>query len=79
MCRKGLQIIIYLTVYVLSPVAVFAGNPPAPGSPPPPPNIPIDTSLFLFLILAVFFGLYVVHIFNKNTSITVRQEKQSRP
>jgi hypothetical protein len=45
---------------------VFAGStpPPPPGEddgPDPPPNVSIDESLFMFLIVALLFGMYIIY------------------
>jgi hypothetical protein len=51
-------------------------TPPAPNSKiadgePPPPGLPINEHLFLLLILAVIFGIYIVYSrkLNPKTSI----------
>lgn len=48
------------------------GGPPTPfGKRPPPPGLPIDKELFVLLIIAVLFGIYIIHTrqLYKKTSI----------
>jgi uncharacterized membrane-anchored protein YitT (DUF2179 family) len=44
----------------------IAQTPPAPNPfgrrrPPPPPGLPIDDSIFVAVILAIFLGIYLVY------------------
>jgi hypothetical protein len=48
----------------------FAGpHPPPPNGkkPPPPPGLPIDENLFIVLILAVLFGIYIIYKYQLKT------------
>ena len=40
-----------------------APHPPPPNGkkPPPPPGLPIDDNLFILLIIAVLFGIYIIY------------------
>lgn len=49
-------------------------NPPAPTfkKPPPPPGLPIDENIYVFLLIAVLFGIYIIYkhnIKNRKTSV----------
>jgi hypothetical protein len=52
-------------VYLLGVATAFAEPPPPPGDgdgpDPPPPNISIDENLFVFLIGALFLGIYIIY------------------
>ncbi|MCF8322239.1 MAG: hypothetical protein K9I26_03745 [Flavobacterium sp.] len=56
-----------LFIYLLNIAGVFAApNPPPPngknqGTPPPPPGLPIDEYNTFLFVLALFFGLYIIH------------------
>jgi hypothetical protein len=57
-------------IYLLGVSIAFAKPyPPSPGykRPPPPPGLPIDENLFIVLILAVLFGIYVIYKYQLKT------------
>ena len=37
------------------------GGPPPPGGPPAPLGFPIDENIMTAVVIAVFFGLYIVY------------------
>lgn len=41
------------------------GNPPAPTSrkPPTPPILPIDENIYVVMIIALLFGIYIIYNF----------------
>ena len=50
-------------IYLFGVVIAFAApNPPSPGfkAPPPPPGLPINEHIFMVLITALLFGLFVI-------------------
>ncbi len=59
MARRFFIAIIYLFGVV---IAFAAPNPPSPGykAPPPPPGLPINEDIFMVLIIALLFGLFVI-------------------
>ena len=34
---------------------------PCPGLPPPPPGLSIDQNLFILMIIALLFGIYIIY------------------
>jgi hypothetical protein len=58
------KVFILLFCLILGLVTILAKpNPPQPNNgkaPPPPPGLPIDEHMFFLVILAIFFGLFVV-------------------
>jgi hypothetical protein len=54
-----------IMMYLLGIFNIFAApHPPPPQNgkkPPPPPGLPIDETLFILLIIATIFGLYVIY------------------
>ncbi len=60
-----------LLIFFSGLMSVFAGTVPASGPPsptgrgavvpPPPPGLPIDDYVFVLIIIALFFGFYVVN------------------
>jgi hypothetical protein len=53
-----------LIVFCFNPC--FGNGPPVPGNaPPPPPGMPIDNNIFILLIIAIGYGLFVLYP-NKN-------------
>jgi hypothetical protein len=42
--------------------AFAAPSPPMPGAkkPPPPPGLSIDDNLFVLLIMAILFGIFII-------------------
>jgi hypothetical protein len=42
------------------------GGPPTPGiagrrKPPPPPGLPIDENIFILIVIALLFGMYIIY------------------
>lgn len=62
-------------VFLLGVSSALAINgPPAPRqqrSGTPPPDGPIDDGIYILLVVAVLFGLYVVYSKNKKTETSV--------
>jgi hypothetical protein len=64
---------------------VFAGKgsgtgPPAPTAkssavnefgPPPPPGLPIDENIFILMIIAILFGIYIIYSFKLKTKTPI--------
>lgn len=55
-----------LLVVLTAIVDLFAlgATPPEPFArkkPPPPPGLPIDEHVFIIMLLAFFFGMYIVY------------------
>ena len=55
-----------LITYLLGLINLFAApNPPPPNGrnqgPPPPVGLPIDEYNIFLLVLALFFGLFIIH------------------
>ena len=48
-------------------------NPPAPTfkKPPPPPGLPIDENLYVLLVIAVLFGIYIIYRHNLKTKTPI--------
>lgn len=38
---------------------------------PPPPGLPIDTGLYVLLILALLYGIYIIYIHNQKTKTPI--------
>lgn len=59
-----------IIIYLFGVMHTFAKpNPPHPPHPnktndPPPPGLPIDDNLFIVLIIAILFGIYVIYNHN---------------
>jgi hypothetical protein len=62
---KTIKKIFFITIIFLLGLrnAYASPHPPNPGGkkPPPPPGLPIDESLFVLLIIAIFFGIYIIY------------------
>jgi len=55
--------IVFLT-FCLTLINVWravAQDPPEPWIPPGPPGSPIDQDLFVLVLLALFFGIYIIY------------------
>ena len=37
------------------------GPPPPPAPPPPPPLLPIDENIYIVMIIALLFGIYIIY------------------
>jgi hypothetical protein len=48
-------------------------NPPPPNfkKPPPPPGLPIDENLYILLLIAVLFGIYIIYRHNLKTKTPI--------
>ncbi len=44
-------------------------NPPAPNfkKPPPPPGLPIDDNIYMLLLIAFLFGIFIIYKNNIKT------------
>jgi hypothetical protein len=38
--------------------------PPTGKKPPPPPGLPIDENLFILVLIAILFGIYIIYNLN---------------
>jgi hypothetical protein len=58
------KVFILLSCLILGLVTILAKpNPPQPNNgkaPPPPPGLPIDEHMGFLVIIAIFFGLFVI-------------------
>ena len=55
---------IFVTLCLLGVTIAFAGpKPPAPGykKPPSPPGLAIDENIFILVIIAKLFGIYIIY------------------
>lgn len=53
-----------IIICLLGVFNIFAApHPPPPNGkkPPPPPGLPIDDSLFILLLIAIFLGIYIIY------------------
>lgn len=67
MNKKKIKKSVFIIIYLLSILNVFAiPKPPPPiwKKPPPPPGLPIDKGVYLMLIMAVILGLFYVYRYN---------------
>ncbi|MFV7235129.1 hypothetical protein [Flavobacterium sp. ZB4R12] len=54
----------------------IAADPPVPSpmgrrKPPPPPGLPIDEHIFIAMIIAVLFGIYIIYSFKLKTETPI--------
>ncbi|MFV5690552.1 hypothetical protein ACM55K_00855 [Flavobacterium sp. LT1R49] len=56
-----------IIVFTLGIFDVLGQGPPAPAPPPPPPGLPIDEDIFIGIIIALLFGIYVIYSFRLKT------------
>lgn len=52
----------------------FAGpTPPAPThkKPPPPPGLPIDENIYVIVLFAILFGIYIIYRHNLKTKTPI--------
>jgi hypothetical protein len=62
---------------VFSGITVFAADPPEPlptdngPGPPPPVGLPIDQGLFVLLLIALLYGIYVIYRFRSKVKASV--------
>jgi hypothetical protein len=40
---------------------IAKGGPPPPPAPPPPPLLPIDENIYIVMIIALLFGIYIIY------------------
>lgn len=50
-----------LTLFNAWDIFAQATDPPEPWIPPEPPGSPIDQDLFVLVLLALFFGIYIIY------------------
>ena len=71
---------VFLTIilFMLGIFNVLADGPPAPspmgrsaGTPPPPPGLPIDENIFIGIIIALLFGIYIIYNFRLKTKTPI--------
>ncbi|MFV5694377.1 hypothetical protein ACM55G_02915 [Flavobacterium sp. LB3P122] len=62
--KKGFFTII---LFALSIFDVLGQGPPPPAPPPPPPGLPIDEDIFMGIIIALLFGIYIIYSFRLKT------------
>ncbi|MFV8374829.1 hypothetical protein [Flavobacterium sp. LB1P62] len=64
-----------ITLFILGIFNVLADGPPAPSptgrKPPPPPGLPIDENIFILMIIAVLFGIYIICSFKLKTKTPI--------
>jgi len=54
--------LLFFVFFLFGALNVFAQPvPPVPLPPPPPPGLPINEPVFYLLIIAVFFGIYIIY------------------
>jgi len=76
--RKNFYLLLHPMKFVPNSILIllailvpFAGINAAPGAPPPPspdppPGAPIDSGLFMLLMIAIIYGIFKVYEFNNN-------------
>jgi hypothetical protein len=54
--------------FLIGTLCSIAGNPALPEpnpfgrrKPPPPPGLPIDENIFILIIIALLFGIYIIY------------------
>ena len=53
--------------FLFGTLCAIAGNPPPVPNPagrrkpPPPPGLPIDENIFILIIIALLFGMYIIY------------------
>jgi hypothetical protein len=64
--------------FLFGTLCTMAGNPapPAPNpfgrkKPPPPPGLPIDENIFILIIIALLFGIYIIYSHRLKTKTPV--------
>jgi hypothetical protein len=40
---------------------IAKGGPPPPPAPPPPPLLPINENIYIVMIIALLFGIYIIY------------------
>ena len=54
----------------------IAADPPVPSpmgrrKPPPPPGLPVDENIFIIVIIAALFGIYIIYSFRLKTKTPI--------
>ena len=66
---------LFILIYLIGISNTFANpNPPPPTfrrRPPPPPGLPIDENLYVLLVIAVLFGIYIIYRHNLKTKTPI--------
>jgi hypothetical protein len=68
--------IFLLIIFLMGIVSAFAQTPPSPSPfgrrrPPPPPGLPVDENIFILMIIAVLFGIYIIYDFKLKTKTPI--------
>jgi hypothetical protein len=66
----------FLIIFLFGIMSAFAQTPPVPSPtgrrrPPPPPGLPIDENVFILIIIAVLFGIYIIYDFKLKTKTPI--------
>ena len=48
-------------IFFFSIIAKGGPPPPPPPAPPPPPLLPIDENIYIVMIIALLFGIYIIY------------------
>lgn len=70
------SIFIITVIFMLGIFNAIAADPPMPSPmgrrrPPPPPGLPIDEHIFIVIILAVLFGIFIINNFRLKTKTPI--------
>jgi hypothetical protein len=65
-----------IILFLLGVFNALADGPPVPSPTgkkklPPPPGLPIDDNIFILLIIAVLFGIYIIYSFRLKTKTPI--------
>jgi hypothetical protein len=65
-----------IITFMLGIFNAIADGPPVPSpmgrrKPPPPPGLPIDENIFIVMIIAVLFGIYIIYSHRLTTKTPV--------
>ncbi|WP_072989049.1 hypothetical protein [Flavobacterium segetis] len=59
---KNISLLIPCLLYAIYTSAQGGGiTPPPPPPPPPPPGLSIDQNIFILIIIALIFGIYLIY------------------
>jgi hypothetical protein len=63
-------------LFMLGVFDALADGPPAPSPtgrrlPPPPPGLPIDENIFVLMMTAILFGIYIIYRFKLKTKTPI--------